>query len=443
MTPILIKAAQFLLSISLLVLIHEFGHYLFARLVKVRVDKFYLFFDAWFSLFKFKKGETEYGIGWLPLGGYCKIAGMIDESMDKEQLSQPPQPWEYRSRPAWQRLLIIIGGVLFNFILALLIYSSTLFIWGEEYLPAKNASFGISVDSTAYAAGLRNGDIITAVNGKEIEDFFDIKSEILLNQATSLSVLRNQQVVEVKLPANFATGLIRNKNTSFISLRMPFVIKGFTENSPAKEAGLLPGDRIVAVGNDSLGFMTEIRKQLANMKGQATTLGVIRNGVDTSFSITIPENGKIGVELDSDMSNYFKLEKKEYSLLASIPAGITKGVRVTGDYLKNLKLLFSKEARGYESLGGFITIGSIFPDVWDWQAFWGMTAFLSIILAVMNLLPIPALDGGHMIFILYEMITRRKPSDKFLEYAQIVGLVLVFALMIYANMNDIIKYIIK
>jgi regulator of sigma E protease len=437
---ILIKTLQFFLSISILVLLHEMGHYLFARLFKIRVEKFYLFFDPWFSLFKFKKGDTEYGIGWLPLGGYCKISGMIDESMDTEQMKQPAQPYEFRSKSTWQRLLVMIGGVLVNFILALFIYAAVLYAWGDDYLPNRNMTYGIAVDSTANAAGLRNGDKIIKVDGTEIDDFSEVKLRIILDEAKTVTVLRNGQESDIQLPAKLASNLIKNKNT-FITVRIPFYVADFVKNSPAKEAGMQIGDRIVKINGDSTLYFDEFKEKIVQLKNQNVTITVDRNGQAVDLNVKVSEAGMIGVAPQGDLKKYFELKHVDYSFFAAIPAGISKGMSTVNDYLKQFKFIFSKETKGYEQLGGFLTIGSIFPGTWDWFAFWNMTAFLSIILAVMNILPIPALDGGHVLFLLYEIVTRRKPSEKFMEYAQIVGMVLVFGLVIYANLNDIIRFL--
>ncbi len=434
---ILIKILQFLLSLSILIILHEFGHYFFAKLFKTRVEKFYLFFDPWFSIFKFKKGETEYGIGWVPLGGYVKISGMIDESMDMEQMKQPPQPYEFRSKPAWQRLLIMLGGVTVNFILALIIYSAVLYVWGEEYLPTKNATYGITVDSLAYKAGLRNGDKILTVDNKEVEDFSKIPYYIVINEAKTIQVLRDSQKVDIQLPGSIVHSLMR-KN-SFIFPRIPSIIGKFTTESVAAGAGFEKGDTMLSINGEEARFSDEVRSILKKNIGKEVLFKVGRLGGDRDVKVTVPATGLIGIEFGGDITKYYKLKHIDYGFFQSIPAGISKGFEKLADYVRSFKLLFSKKAKGYEQLGGFITIGSIYPGQWDWAAFWNITALLSIILAFMNILPIPALDGGHVMFVLYEMITGRKPSDKFLEYAQIGGLVILMALMLYANGNDILK----
>ena len=435
---ILIKAYQLLLALSILIIFHEAGHFLFARLFKTRVEKFYLFFDPWFCLFKKKIGDTEYGIGWLPLGGYVKISGMIDESMDLEQLSKPPQPWEFRSKPSWQRLLIMLGGVMVNFIFALVLYVLILYTWGEKYLPLENLTYGIMVDSTAMQMGLRNGDKILALDGQEVENYMSIVHDIVVNDAKTIKVERNGQIMNLNIPEGAIPSLL--KTSLPILPRMPFHIYAVQENSPASKAGLMPEDKVVALAGIPVSFFDEFKTVIANYKNQEVQLSVLRNGTDTvNYQLTVPETGIIGVSPDFSLERYFELKEVRYSFIQSIPAGISKGFNTISSYLKQLKLLFRPETKAYESLGGFIKIASIFPGEWIWQSFWNFTAFLSIILAIMNLLPIPALDGGHVIFLLYEMVSGRKPNEKFLEYAQIAGMIFIFALLFYANGNDIIQ----
>ena len=435
---ILVKAAQFVLSLSILIILHEMGHFFFARLFNTRVEKFYLFFNPWFSIFKRKFGDTEYGLGWLPLGGYVKISGMIDESMDKEQLAQPPQPWEFRSKPTWQRLLIMLGGVMVNFVFALVIYSMILYTWGEKYLPAENMTYGIMVDSTAMNMGLRNGDKILSLDGKKVENFQSIIHDIVVDEAKTIQIDRMGQKLNLEVSEDAIAPLLK---TSFPILpRVPFYISSFQDNSPARNAGFQTDDRIIAINGVSTEFFDEFKTVIQNYKEKEVVVKAIRNNSDTiAHSLTIPSTGLIGVAPDFSMERYFELEEVRYSFFASIPAGINKGFRTVDSYLKQLKLLFRPETKAYESLGGFIKIGSIFSSVWDWQLFWSMTAFLSIILAIMNVLPIPALDGGHVMFLMYEIVTGRKPGDKFLEYAQIAGMILLFSLLFYANGNDIVQ----
>ena len=439
MEVILIKAAQLILSLSLLVIIHEFGHFMFARFFKTRVEKFYLFFDPWFSLFKVKKGETEYGVGWLPLGGYVKISGMIDESMDKEAMKLPPQPYEFRSKKSWQRLLIMVGGVVMNFILAFVVYIGVLYAWGEQYLPTANVKYGIEVDSVGMQIGLQNGDKILSVDNMQIENFRKIIPTVILDKAHAIQVERNGQKVDVEISDEDLALLIKSKGV--LSYRIPFDYKiaKFAKDSPAKEAGLKVGDQILGMDSLKFEYNDQFRTALRERVGKTISLNVMREGKAMNFSMIVPETAALGIALDLHLDKLFELKTIEYSLIESIPAGIDRGISTISDYLKQFKLIFSPKTKAYESLGGFIAIGNIFPGAWNWYDFWNMTAFLSIILGVMNLLPIPALDGGHVIFLLFEMITGRKPGDKFLEYAQIAGMVLLLTLVLYANGNDIFK----
>ncbi len=437
---ILIKILQFVLSLSILVIIHEFGHFILAKLFKTRVEKFYLFFDPWFSLFRFKKGDTEYGLGWLPLGGYVKISGMIDESLDKEQMKKPPQPWEFRSKPSWQRLLIMTGGVFLNFILALLIYVFVLYAWGETYLPTSNVKYGIVTDSVGYAIGLRNGDKILTVDNQHIENFLQIIPDIVLNNRKTIQVERDGKIMNIEIPIEYIQQLLKNKGqieprTPF----SPFVISVFGKESPAKEAGVLIDDELVGIDSIKFTWYEEFQNYLSENKSRTLTLNILRGGEPVNIKVIPTSAGMLGIASSKTLGKIFELKTIRYGFLQSIPAGISKGFKTIGDYLKQFKLIFSRHIKAYESLGGFITIGSIFPGVWDWQSFWNLTAFLSIILAVMNILPIPALDGGHVMFLLFEVITGRKPSDKFLEYAQITGMIILLSLLIFANGNDILR----
>jgi len=439
---VLIKILQLLLSLSILVIVHEFGHYLFARLFKTRVEKFYLFFDWPWAIFKRKHGETEYGIGMIPLGGYVKISGMIDESMDREQMKLPPQPYEFRSKKSWQRLLIMLGGVFFNFIFALLIYVGVLSIWGETYLSAKNVKYGILTDSTGYAMGLRNGDKILTVDGKQVDNFYAIIPDILLNERQVITVDRNGEVVDIPILREFIPVLL--KNPDIIDARIPFgpfQIAEVADESPAAVAGIMPGDEIIALDGNPFLWYDEFQSYLAQHKSVPVTVTLKRGEELKDITVNTTEAGILGVYRES--ANIFELSTRHYNFFEAIPAGISKGWKTTGDYLKQFKLIFAKDTKGNESLGGFITIGSIFPGKWNWQSFWNLTAFLSLILAVMNILPIPALDGGHVMFLIFEVVTGRKPSDKFLEYAQIAGMVILLALLIFANGNDILKLIRK
>jgi regulator of sigma E protease len=437
MNDVLIKALQLILSLTILVIIHELGHFFFARLFKTRVEKFYLFFNPWFSLFKKKIGETEYGIGWLPFGGYVKIAGMIDESLDKEQLKHPPQPYEFRSKKSWQRLLIMLGGILFNIFLAFFIYSMVLFAWGEKYLPNSEVKYGIMTDSLGLSIGLKNGDYILSLDNKPIDNFRKIVHDIVLNDVKTIQVKRNDSIININIPSTIKANLIKNPN--FIEVRIPFIIDGFIENSIGKKFGLQKDDRFVAINNEPAYFFDEVKDKLNKNKNKTAIIKVLRGKDTVTLNIPIPDNGKLGIYPLFDLERFFKLKEINYNFFESFIAGVGKTFDMLNSYIKQFKLLFSPETRAYESIGGFITIGKIFPSEWDWYSFWSMTAFLSIILAFMNLLPIPALDGGFVLFLIFEIITGKKPSDKFLEYAQIVGMVILFSLLIYANGNDIIK----
>ncbi|MGB8490834.1 MAG: RIP metalloprotease RseP [Bacteroidales bacterium] len=444
MMTILIKILQFVMSLSIIVIIHEFGHFTFAKLFKTRVEKFFLFFDPWFALFKFRKGETEYGIGWLPLGGYVKISGMIDESFDKEQMKQPPQPWEFRSKSSGKRLLIMTGGVLFNFLSALLIYTMVLYAWGETYLPTANVKYGIVTDSVGHAIGLRNGDKILSVGNQKVNNFAEITSDILLNDRKSIQVERDGREVNIDIPPKYISLMLKGKGR--IEPRTPFspyVVSYFAKKSPAKAAGVQSGDELLGLDGHKFQWFDEFQDYLAENKSRPVELDILRKGNEIKLPVKPTTEGFLGIGSSRSYDKIFQLKTVKYGFFASIPAGIKKGFTTISDYLKQFKLIFSPGTKAYESLGGFITIGSIFPGVWDWQAFWNLTALLSIILAVMNILPIPALDGGHVMFLLYEVITGRKPSDKFLEYAQITGMVILFAILILANGNDILRLIRK
>jgi len=443
---ILIKVLQLLLSLSILVVIHEFGHFAAAKLFKTKVEKFYLFFNPWFSLFKFKKGDTEYGIGWLPLGGYVKIAGMIDESMDKEQLSQEPQPWEFRSKPAWQRLIIMLGGVIMNVVLAILIYIVMMASFGEQYLPTSSVKYGIQVDSMGIEMGLQTGDKILSIDGNEVENFMRIPAYIIMEQAKTVQVDRNGELIDIQIPSGFLSSLIKSEDPGFIMPRMPVRISRFAKKSMAAEAGLQKNDWIIAANGKEIMYFDRFKIFSDSVKkhssGELEVL-IDRDGERLTYQVDVTEEGLVGIEVGVDPENDFVWTNKKYSIIAAIPAGFKKANDGIANYLKQLKLLFAPEVQAYKSVGGFMRIGSIFPATWDWIRFWELTAFLSIMLAVLNILPIPALDGGHVLFLLYELVARRAPSDKFLEYAQMVGMFLLFALLILANGNDIYHYFIK
>lgn len=433
---IVIQIAQLLLSLSILVLLHEFGHYFFARLFKTRVDKFYLFFDPWFSLFKYKRGETEWGIGWLPLGGYCKISGMIDESMDKEQLSKPAEPHEFRSKKAWQRLLIISGGVLVNFVLALIIYSGILFVWGEEYIKVADAKYGVEWSPAAEKIGLKDGDKVITLDGQEVEDFKELTTRMVIDNAHTLLVERGGEQKSITIPVDFAKLVMEDKRIPVAIPLTPFIVDTVLAGKPGEKAGLQKNDQIIGINNDSIFAFWSFHGAIQKYKNKKIALKVMRNNQPVTLSVQLNEEGLLGAG-NKAPDYYFTITKKQFGFFASIPAGVMMGLETLGTYVKQFKLVFSKE--GAQSIGGFGTIGGLFNKSWDWQSFWTMTALLSIILAFMNVLPIPALDGGHIIFILYEMLTGRKPSDKFLEYAQMTGMVLLLSLLLYANGNDIIR----
>ncbi|MFO7863992.1 MAG: RIP metalloprotease RseP [Salinivirgaceae bacterium] len=430
---IIVKIGQFLLSISILIVLHEFGHFFFARVFKTRVEKFFLFFNPGFSLFKVNKGETTYGIGWLPLGGYVKIAGMIDESMDKEQMKQPAKPYEFRAKPAWQRLLIMLGGVMVNFLLGFLIYAAMLYTWGEDYLPVKNMQHGVVVDSTAYEAGFRDGDLILSLDGQQVDRFSQIVPIILLEDVSTVQVSRNGRTENIHLPLHVKKRII--KGDRLFTPRYPFIVGGFAEKSVARNAGIQKGDRIMRVDSIETPMEHQLKPALSNYQNQEITVTVLRNGREKEFTLMLDETAMLGVALDLTGV----IETKKYTFVEAIPAGVAKAWDTGKKYLQQFKLVFSSETEAYKEVGGFITIGKIFPGVWNWQSFWGLTAFLSIMLAIINLLPIPALDGGHVTFLLYEIITGKQPGEKFMEYAQLTGMAILFALLIFANGNDIIK----
>ena len=444
METFLVKALQLILSLSILVLVHEFGHFIFARIFKVRVEKFYLFFDPWFSIFKFKpkNSDTEYGVGWLPLGGYCKISGMIDESMDKEAMAQPPKPYEFRSKPAGQRLMIMVAGVLFNFLLALFIYSMVLFTWGDTFLTLKNVKAGMDYSETFHNVGFQDGDILLKADDTELERFGEDCFRRVLN-AQTVTVLRGGVETVIPIPEDMAQRVMRDKK-GFASYRFPMVVRelGKTESgeSPAAVAGLQPGDSIVSINGIVTPSFYEVGEVLAQNKDKDVLVGFYRAGIPQTLTLHTDTAGKMGIYSVSPFDMYQTVTRK-YGFFESFPAGVMLGVNTLKGYVSDMKYVFTKE--GASSLGGFGTIGSLFPAEWDWHSFWMKTAFLSIILAFMNILPIPALDGGHVMFLLYEVIARRKPSDKFLEYAQVTGMFLLFALLIYANGNDIFRFFFK
>ena len=484
---VLIKIIQLLLALSILVIIHEVGHFLASRIFGVRVEKFYMFFDWKFSIFRCKKvngawkfkffcknepekyithekidpvtkkkdheyekidlntlpeddwrraeDATEFGLGWVPLGGYCKIAGMIDESMDQAQMAQDPQPWEFRTKPAWQRLIIMIGGVCMNVILAFLIYIGLIASYGEQYISTEEVNkYGIIVDSLGYNLGLRDGDKILTVNGNYVEDFSQIPMQMILDKTEYIDVERDGENVRVELPEDAVNQILKARSV-FMGARMPFVVGGFSNGSYAEKAGLLENDRIIAVNEVETPYFQDFKKEIVNYRSQEVDLRIVRADDTLTIITHVGGDATIGVYA----AQMLQISTREYTFWQSIPRGFKKTGKELSDYWKQLQLIVKPSTRAYESLGGFITIGSIFPDSFIWEQFWRMTAFLSIILAVMNILPIPGLDGGHVLFLLWEVVTGRKPSDKFLERATTIGFIFLLMLLIYANGNDILR----
>ena len=435
---VLIKIIQFFMSLSLLVAIHEFGHFIVARMFKIRVEKFYIFFDPWFSLFKFKRGDTEYGMGWVPLGGYVKIAGMIDESMDLEQMKAPVQPWEFRAKPAWQRFCVMVAGVVMNVLLAILIYSGVRYVWGESYMANADAKWGYEFNEAAERMGFRDGDKVLSVDGEELDAVGDLRSMLLLTEGDrEVVVVRGGEQMTLNIPFDEMLAMRRNREyEDLYTLRVPFIIDSIASESAAV-AGLRVGDEVVACNeHENVSATTMTTSLLKQYSGDTVTLRVLRAGAEQELRVPVDADGKIGVMLKADM---FQPRTREFTLLQAIPAGVSLAGETIADYWEQLKLIFQPKTKMYEELGGFISIGKIFPSEWNWLQFWTMTAFLSIILAVMNILPIPGLDGGHALFTLWEIITGRKASDKFLEVMQYIGLAILFVLLVYANGNDIYR----
>jgi len=433
-----VMLGQLFLSLSILIVLHEMGHFFPAKWFNTRVEKFYLFFDPYFSLFKYTKNGTEYGIGWLPLGGYVKIAGMIDESMDREQMKQPPQPWEFRSKPAWQRLIIMLGGVTVNFILGFLIWGLMLWNWGSTFIPAKNATYGIVVDSLGMQLGLQDGDKVLQIGDIPFTKFNPgiLKREVVVNNATSIKVERNGSNKVLPIDPKFTDILSRheNKNMRIFTYRYPFELDSVVVGLPAHKAGFKKGDKVVAINGIATPFYHQFHKVVQDFKGKVVTLAVDRGGQRLDIKVPLSETGTIGVTRQGPA-----LEREEYTLAQALPAGVTNGVDFLSVQIKAFAQMFRGKIKASESLGGFGSIAGMFGYSWDWERFWKMTAILSLILGFMNLLPIPALDGGHVMFLLYEIISGRKPSDKFMEYATIVGFVLLIGLMLYANGLDIVR----
>jgi regulator of sigma E protease len=445
---ILIKASQFILSLSLLIVLHELGHFIPAKLFKTRVEKFYLFFDYKFSIFKKKIGETVYGIGWIPLGGYVKISGMIDESMDTEQMALPPQPWEFRSKPAWQRLIIMLGGVFVNFILGIFIYIMLMYAYGEKFLPNENVKDGVWVQgSLGINLGIQTGDKVLTIDGERIKKFNELSTLIGFINGTNFQIERNGAVIDKVIPENFISQLIdSDKNAGpVITVRYPFVIAKVQKDSLNANADIQPKDIITAINGTPISYYDQAKNEMAKYKGQNISITLKREKEVKEIPVKVSNFGNIGVAFGRTSYNdlaklgYYDLADIEYSFAEAIPAGWNKSWKVLTDYVKQLKKIFNPSTGAYKGLGGFISIGSVFPSEWSAQSFWNITAFLSIMLGFMNLLPIPALDGGHVVFTLWEMITGKKPGDKFLEYAQVTGFLLLIALLLFANGNDLFK----
>jgi len=448
-----IRLIQFMLAISLLVLIHEGGHFFFAKLFGIRVEKFYLFFDPWFHLFEFKpkKSDTTYGLGWLPLGGYCKISGMIDESFDLEQMKQPAQPWEFRTKPAWQRLLVMIGGVLMNFLLALFIYSMILYTWGDSYVATKDMKMGMKFNSEAKALGFRDGDILIGSDKGTFKDFgVDLFRDV--STATRVDVIRGGKPISISLPGDLNLLNMLKNDPSFMRPLIPAVISDVQKNGAAEKAGMKKGDKIIAINGKPIDSWNELTYQLRclgdvladakttadSMKVRKATVVFANNQKTDTASVVLSPDLMLGIVVQQSAALY-KITTINYGFFESFPAGIKYGIDVLRGYVDDMKYVAT--ADGAKSVGGFGAIASMFPAEWDWYMFWKMTAFLSIILAFMNILPIPVLDGGHVLFLLYEIITRRKPSEKFLVYAEYCGFIFLIALLVFANANDVLRWL--
>jgi regulator of sigma E protease len=437
-----IKAAQLILSLSILIVLHEFGHFIPARLFKTKVEKFYLFFDPWFAFFKKKIGDTEWGIGWIPLGGYVKISGMIDESMDKEQMAKPAEPWEFRSKPAWQRLIIMIGGVTVNLLLGIAIYIGVMFAYGEEKIHPKDLSNGMSVHPYMQKFGISSGDNIVAIDGEKISNITDINTSVLLRGGRKLTVKSSEgKSKTVQLPEGVEYELFKNGAFPIVSLRNTTLsVDSVLAGKPAAKSGLKKGDKMNSIQGEKLVYYDDIQRILFNNKGKAVKISLLRGNKQMDIKANVQKDGTLGFVLAEPV---YKDEKKikhiEYGFGESISRGIDKGFHTLSDYVAQIKFIFTE--KGATSLGGFGTMGKLFPSTWDWQIFWLNTALISIILAFMNILPIPALDGGHVVFLLYEMITGKEAPQKVLEYAQYVGFFLLMGLVLYANGNDIYRWL--
>ena len=440
---ILIKVSQFILSLSLIIVLHEFGHYWPAKYFKIKVEKFYLFFDVNFSLFKKKIGETEWGIGWLPLGGYVKIAGMIDESMDKEQMAKPPKSWEFRSKPSWQRLIIMLGGVTVNFIMAIIIYIALAYSYGSSSISLDSINDGFVITNPILTeAGFKTGDKIITVDGQTLETYSDLRKSII--GSTYYQVERDGNILEIQLPVDFLGKLSSSEDMSSFEFRMPFIIQSVAEKSLNKDYDIRQGDRIVSVNGQEIKYVDQLVPLLQQNSNQTIEVELIRDSFRIKKTLNVNEDGKLGIMHGATVQNMvdlglMKVSNNSYSFLESIAVGTNNFVSFMGFYFDQLVAIFNPSTGAYKGLGGFIAIGNIFPSTWDWQSFWNTTALLSVMLGVLNLLPIPALDGGHAMFLVYEMVSGRKPSDKFMETVQVIGFIILLALVIFANGNDIYK----
>lgn len=448
----LIMVGQLLLSLSLLIVLHEGGHFLAARMFKTKVEKFYLFFDflfpfpnlAKFALFKFKKGDTEYGIGWFPLGGYVKIAGMLDESADKDALKQPPQPWEFRSKKAWQRLIIILGGIIVNVIVGILIFWMVLFTWGEKYIPTSKTPIAVT-DSIGYTIGLKNGDYIMSIDGEQIKSYNQVYHDILLNDPKQMMVKRDGQEVPIIITEDFKNYAIKHvEDSRIISPRLPFFVDGFTDESLNKDSGIKPGDKIVGLEGSKIEYFDEFKEQVAGYKDQQVTITVLREGQEMSFPVLVDKEGHLGIFNNVNekfllKNNLIAIEVEKYNVFTAIPRSISLAAKMITDQVKQFKIIFKPQTGAYKKVGGFASMSRLYGTKWDWQNFWLMTGMISLVLAFMNFLPIPMLDGGYMMFILWEMITGKPPGEKFMEVANTIGFIIVLALLIFANGNDILR----
>lgn len=433
-----IKAAQLLFSLSILVVLHELGHFIPAKLFKTRVEKFYLFFNPWFSLFKFKRGDTEYGIGWIPLGGYVKISGMIDESMDKEQMKKEPEPHEFRSKPAWQRLIIMVGGVTVNLLLGFFLYMVVLFSFGEDRLHVEDVKYGISCDSLLYHYGFEEGDKILSLDGNTPEDFMDVNTSLLLDDVRKVTIERGGSHIDLELPEDFGQMMVDSGVKMAVYPRLPSYIGTIDDDSQAGKSDLKVGDLITAIDGSEIEYFNQVSVALRGKVNQTVVVSYTRDGIAATTEVTTNEKGQLGIRADGNLERFFEIEHVEYSFGEAIPAGFTLANKKLRQYVVSMKFLFS--SAGVKQIGGFGTIGSLYPSEWNWEAIWITTAFLSLILAFMNILPIPALDGGHVMFLLWEMVSGKPPGDKFLERAQIVGMIILLGLLLFANGNDIWRW---